>query len=67
MTAIALVSEINHLDNNKVNLFWDTIYMNKQDLALNSVEMSPFWLKHINSVLCALTWSPKPMEIKPNR
>ena len=26
----------------------------------SSVEMSPSWLKHINSVLCALTWSPMP-------
>ena len=26
----------------------------------SSVEMSPFLLKHINSVLCALTWSLMP-------
>ena len=27
-----------------------------------SVEMSPVWLKHIYSVLCALTWRPMPAE-----
>ena len=26
----------------------------------SSVEMSPVWLKHIYSVLCALTWRPVP-------
>ncbi len=28
-------------------------------VVLSRVEMSPAWLKHIYSVLCALTWSPK--------
>ena len=27
---------------------------------LFSVEMSPVWLKHIYSILCALTWKPMP-------
>ena len=26
-----------------------------------SVEMSPVWLKHMYSVLCALTWKPMPV------
>ena len=30
----------------------------------SSVEMSPAWLKHIYSVLCALTWRPMPVEAR---
>ena len=30
----------------------------------SSVEMSPFWLKHINSVLCVLTWRPMPAAVR---
>ena len=30
----------------------------------SSVEMSPIWLKHIYSVLCALTWRPMPASAR---
>ena len=32
----------------------------------SSVEMSPAWLKHIYSVLCALTWRPMPAAARSN-
>ena len=31
-----------------------------------SVEMSPVWLKRLNSVLCALTWRPMPAVAYPD-